>query len=135
EVEQAAFPDSATYIPKVRSEREANIFSIDVLATTVTPILQVAKPDGWLDPLRPQIVHPEALDDKAWYGGFQGRWADTNKTHVFKYNLRSTRPIYINTKLAKETDITKGEDLLDPKWKGQIVTSDLVQGYIYTPST
>jgi iron(III) transport system substrate-binding protein len=135
EVEQQAFADAATYIPKVKAEREAGIYSIDVLATTVTPILQILKPEGIVDPIRPLIIHPEALDSNAWYGGFEGRWADETKTHVFKHNLRTTRPVYINTKLVKEGEITKVDDLLDPKWKGQIVTSDLVQGYIYTPST
>jgi iron(III) transport system substrate-binding protein len=135
EVEQQQFADSATYIPKIKGERAANIFSLDVVASTVVPLLQVLKPEGIIDPLRPQIFHPEALDEKAWYGGFEGRWADLTKTHVIKHNLRTTRPIYINTKFVKEGEITKVEDLLNPKWKGQIVTSDLVQGYIYSPST
>ncbi len=46
-----------------------------------------------------------------------------------------TRPIYINTNLVGEDEIKSVDDLLDPKWKGKIVTSSLVQGYVYTPST
>jgi iron(III) transport system substrate-binding protein len=135
EAEHSPFPDSATYIPKITSERQAGIYSVDVLATTVTPLLQILKPQGFIDPIRPLIMHPEALDDKAWFQGFEGRWADLTKTHVFRYGVSVTRSIYINTNLIREDEIKSVDDLVDPKWKGKFVTSDLVQGYVYTPST
>ena len=50
EAVQQSFPDSATYIPKIRAEREAGIHSIDVIASTVIPVLQIMKPEGWIDP-------------------------------------------------------------------------------------
>lgn len=135
EADHQAFPDAATYLPKIASERQAGIFSIDVLNTTVTPLLQFLKPEGTLDPIKPLIVLPEALDDKAWYGGLDARWADLTKTHVFRHQVTVIRPIYVNTNLAREDEVKTIDDLLDPKWKGKIVTSDLVQGYVYTPGT
>lgn len=135
EVEQQAFADSATYIPKIKGEREAGIYSIDVLANPVTPLLQVYKPEGTIVPIKQLLIHPEALDDKAWFGGIEARWADTPKTFVFRHQVTVTRPVYINTDLANPDEIKKVDDLLDPKWKGKIVTSDVAQGYIYTPST
>jgi len=135
EAEHAPFPDSATYIPKITSERQAGIYSVDVLATTVTPLLQVLKPQGFIDPVRPLMIRPDILDDKAWFQGYEGRWADLTKSHVFRYGVSVTRPIYVNTNLIGADEIKTVDDLLDPKWKGKIVTSDLVQGYIYTPST
>ena len=45
------------------------------------------------------------------------------------------RPIYINTNLIGGDEIKKIDDLLDPRWKGKIVTSEVTQGYVYTPST
>jgi len=135
EVEQQAFPDAATYIPKVKGEREAGMYTIDVIASTVIPVLQILKPEGIVDPIRDMLVRPDILDDNVWYGGFEGRWADTPNRYAFRYQANVTRPVYINTKLVKEDEIKKVEDLLDPKWKGKIVTSDLAQGYVYTPST
>jgi iron(III) transport system substrate-binding protein len=132
---QQAFPDSATYIPKIRAEREAGIYSIDVIASTVTPVLQILKPEGWIDPVKPFLVQPEVLDDSAWFGGLDGRWADTDKSFVFRHAFNITKPVYINTTQVSEGEIKTIDDLLDPKWKGKIVTSDLVQGYVYTPST
>jgi iron(III) transport system substrate-binding protein len=137
EAEHAPFPDSATYLPKIANERQAGIYSIDVIASTVTPLLQVLKPQGVLDPVKPLMIRPDILDDKVWHQGFDARWADnaTGKTHVFRYGTSVTRPIYINTNLIGEDEIKSVDDLLNPKWKGKIVTSSLVQGYIYTPST
>jgi iron(III) transport system substrate-binding protein len=135
EADQQAYPDAATYLPKIQGERQAGIYSIDVLNTTVTPLLQFLKPGGSLDPIKPLIVLPEILDDKVWYSGIESRYADTAKTHVFRHQVTVLRPIYVNTNLIKEDELKTIDDLLDPKWKGKIVTSDLVQGYIYTPST
>jgi ABC-type Fe3+ transport system substrate-binding protein len=47
----------------------------------------------------------------------------------------SQKDIYINTTQLSEGELKSVDDLLDPKWTGKIVTSDLVQGYVYTPST
>jgi iron(III) transport system substrate-binding protein len=135
EAEHQPFPDSATFLPRLDQERKAGIFSFDVAATTPIPTLQVIKPSGYLDPLRPVLVHTEVLDDKAWFGGFEGRWADSTKSHVFRHLLNVTRSLYINTDLIKEDEIKTLDDLLDPRWKGKIVTSDVAQGYIYSPFT
>ena len=79
EPEHQPFPDSATFLPRLEQERKAGIFSFDVAATTPIPTLQVIKPAGYLEPVRPLLIHPEVLDDKAWFGGFEGRWADSTK--------------------------------------------------------
>lgn len=134
EPEQQAFPDSNAYLPKITGERKAGLYTFDVGATTVTPILQVFKPEGVIDPLKPVLMRPDVLDDKAWHGGLEGRWSDLTKSHVFKHQISVTRSIYINTNLVKEDEIKTLDDLLDPKWKGKIVSSDITQGYVYTPS-
>jgi iron(III) transport system substrate-binding protein len=134
EPEHLSYPDAATFVPKLQSERQAGIYSIDVGASTITPFIQFFKPDGVIEPLRP-LLRPEILDDKLWFGGIEGRWGDVGKTHVFRHQFNIQRAIHINTELAKEDDIKSVDDLLDPKWKGKIVTSELTQGYVYTPST
>jgi ABC-type Fe3+ transport system substrate-binding protein len=136
EAEIQSFPDGATYVPKIQNERKAGVYTFDVASTTVVPVLQILKGEGTYEPLKPEIIHPEALDDKAWYQGFDGRWADTAHTTVFKHQYSANPSVYINTNLVKDDEIKSIDDLLDPKWKGgKIVCSDLQQGYVYTPST
>jgi iron(III) transport system substrate-binding protein len=134
EPEHLSFPDAATFVPKIRSDRAAGIYAIDVGATTITPFIQFFKPDGVIDPLLP-LLRPEILDDKVWHGGVDGRWGDLGKTHVFRYQANIQRAIHLNTNLIKEDEIQSVDDLLDPKWKGKIATSEVTQGYVYTPST
>jgi iron(III) transport system substrate-binding protein len=134
EPEHISFPDAATFVPKIRSERQAGIYSIDVGATTITPFIQFFKPEGVIDPLRP-LLRPEVLNDKVWFGGIDARWGDNDKTHVFRYQFNIQKAIHLNTELIKEDEIKTVDDLLDPKWKGKIVTSEVTQGYVYTPST
>ncbi len=80
EPEHLSFPDAATFVPKLQSERQAGIYSIDVGASTITPFIQFFKPDGVIEPLRP-LLRPEILDDKLWFGGIEGpvgrRWQDS----------------------------------------------------------
>ncbi|MFN0073888.1 MAG: ABC transporter substrate-binding protein [Chloroflexota bacterium] len=135
EPEHISFPDAATFVPKIRNERQAGIYSIDVGATTITPFIQFFKPEGVIDPIRPILIRPDVLDDKVWHGGLDARWGDITRTHVFRHQITITRPIYVNTELIKEDEIKTIDDLLDPKWKGKIVTSEVTQGYVYTPST
>jgi iron(III) transport system substrate-binding protein len=136
EAEIQSFPDGATFVPKIQGERKAGVYTFDVASTTVVPVLQILKAEGTYEPLKPEIIHPEALDDKAWLNGLDGRWADTAKNMVFKHQFSANPAVFINTNLMKEDEIKTVDDLLDPKWKGgKIVSSDLQQGYVYTPAT
>jgi iron(III) transport system substrate-binding protein len=133
EPDHLSFPDAATFVPKIRSDRQAGIYAIDVGATTITPFIQFFKPEGVIDPLLP-VLRPEVLDDKIWYGGLDARWGDIGKTHVFRYQVTINRAIHYDSNQVQEGEITSVDDLLNPKWKGKIATSDVTQGYVYTPS-
>jgi len=53
---------------------------------------------------------------------------------VFYYQSSIVRSVYINTDQVKEDEIKTLDDLLGPKWKGKIVTSDVTWGFVYTPA-
>lgn len=135
EAEAQQFPDGATYIPKIQGERRAGIYSFDVAAVPAIPPLQVLKHEGTYDPLRPLLFRPDVIDENAWNGGYESRWADSAKNLAFRFQQQVTRSLYVNTQLIKEDEIKTLDDLIDPKWKGKIAMSDVAQGYIYSPSS
>jgi len=65
--------------PRIVQERQANIFTWDVLHMPTTTALQVLRPAGVYDPIRPVIVQPEVVDDRGWRGGFAAGFNLTNE--------------------------------------------------------
>jgi iron(III) transport system substrate-binding protein len=83
------------------------------------------KPAGAVAPLKPILVLPEVLDESAW---FQNRlwWADAEEpytTLMFQGSVQSAAAY--NTRLMDPTQFRSYRDLLDPRWKGKMVATDI----------
>ena len=75
-----------------------------------------------LDPFEPALILPEAKDPKNWLGG---RLAFVDKDQTGFLSISYSNPgLMINTTMVKPEEITSFRDLLDPKWKGKIVSTD-----------
>ena len=135
EMEHAQFPDSATYVPKITGERNAGIYSLDVALLPPTSALQQLKPIGAYEDLRPVIFRPDVLDDKAWDGGFAGRWRDVEKKLAFSHMRTVQHGCWVNTDLIKLDEIKSVDDLLKPQWKGKFVFADPRQGAAFLSMT
>src|SRR5207248_632925 len=61
---------SQDFAPRILQERQANIFTWDLALIPTSTALQVLRPAGVWDPVRPAIILPEAKDDAGWEGGF-----------------------------------------------------------------
>src|SRR2546425_6749054 len=59
------------FVPRVTTERKAGLYTWDVCTMPMSTALQVLKPAGVWDPVRPAIVTPEARNDASWRGGFE----------------------------------------------------------------
>jgi len=111
---------------RVLAERDAGVYSLDVWiggsGTSTTRLI----PGNVLDPVIDLIIHPEILDDSAWWGGNGLIFADTARTHVigFMGNGGYYPEITFNTDLVNEDEITSFYDILDPKFKGKIIMQD-----------
>jgi ABC-type Fe3+ transport system substrate-binding protein len=107
---------------RVRSERAAEKYILDVFISGADTPLLTMKKAGWLDPVAPILVDPEVTDKSKWTDGHLW-YMDPDKT-ILRV-LRYVSPqLVINTKLVKPGEITKWSDLLNPKWKGKIVAKD-----------
>ena len=141
-----AFPDiklehtslhSQDFAPRILQERKAGLFTWDVATIPTSTALQVLRPAGVWDPVRPAIVLPDALDDTGWDGGFE-RGFTVVKDRALTYGFVANRGagIAVNTDLVKDAPIKSLADLLDPRWKGKLLLPDVrVMGDAFWPMT
>ena len=116
---------SQDFAPRILQERQASLYTWDVATIPTSTALQVLRPAGVWDPVRPAIVLPEVTDDGGWEGGYERGFAVV-KDRALAYGFCAVRGsgITINTDLVK--DEPKGlTDLLNPKWKGKLLLPDV----------
>ncbi|MSQ28285.1 MAG: extracellular solute-binding protein [Dehalococcoidia bacterium] len=134
-VEQTTSGSAAVFSEQVIKEQSGGVFSWDLFFMSNAPYSQLI-PAGALAPLKPLIFHPEALDDKAWDGGFEAGWSDKDKKWGYSLQSEVGFNLWINTDLVREGEMKSLKDLLDPKWKGKMIMADpRVNGFGYTPLT
>jgi iron(III) transport system substrate-binding protein len=75
-------------------------------------------------PLRPLLFRPDVLDHSAWRGGAGARFMDAAGDLCFAWEYQVVHTYAINTDKVAPGTITTARDLLDPRWKGQILSSD-----------
>lgn len=110
-------------IQKLISERQAGLYIIDVFLTGARSYFTDLKPKGLIDPMKPQLLLPEVIDPKAWYGG-KLPFMDNDGQWVFGMSFYPGPVIAVNTDLMKPDAIKTTKDLLDPKLKGNIILYD-----------
>jgi iron(III) transport system substrate-binding protein len=124
---EGAFLGGSEVVTRVMTERTAGRYIPDVIVNGSTTPLGTLKPAGAVVPLEPALVLPEVLDRSAW---LQNRlwWADAEEPYTtLSFQGILITPVYVNTALVKPTEFTSYWDLLDPKWKGKIVSNDIRQ--------
>jgi iron(III) transport system substrate-binding protein len=141
-----AFPDiklehtglhSQDFAPRILQERKAGLFTWDVATIPTSTALQVLRPAGVWDPVRPALVLPEVLDDTGWDGGFERGFAAV-KDRALTYGFVASRGVglAVNTDLVKDAPLKSLTDLLDPRWKGKLLLPDVrVMGDAFWPMT
>jgi iron(III) transport system substrate-binding protein len=111
---------------KVLAERDTGLFTADLWMGGLTTINGRLLPKNSFDPIEPLFVLPEIKDTSIWYKG-QHWWGDPEKKFTFLFSASPSPIAAFNTSLVKESDIQSWWDLLDPKWKGKIVSRDPTQ--------
>jgi iron(III) transport system substrate-binding protein len=107
---------------RVRAERAAGKYLLDVLISgSDTPIVTFL-PSGWLDRIEPILIEPDALNPRDWQDGHIW-YADPQHT-ILRLMRYVAAEVAVNTKLVKPSDIPTWRSLLDPKWKGKLLVKD-----------
>jgi iron(III) transport system substrate-binding protein len=107
---------------RVRAERAAEKYLVDVFLTGPDTIIFTALPSGWIDPIEPALIDPEVTDPGKWKDGHL--WFGDPKHMTLRVLGFITPTIAVNAKLVKPGEIATYHDLLDKKWQGKIIAKD-----------
>jgi iron(III) transport system substrate-binding protein len=136
EVFQQAFPKiKVNYTPgriselisRIMAEQRAGIRQADLILGGTDTLLGTLKNKGYLQPIRPALILPNVLDTTAWFKG-KLWFADKEDKFIPMWRAVPYTGACINTNLVKANELKSYWDLLQPKWKGKIVSQDLRNG-------
>ena len=120
--------------PKLLSERRAGKHLVDLYTGGTNTLYKIIYKGKALAPLRQVLLLPEVLDKSKWWRG-KHHYVDTKAQTIFIFEgtVQSGRIGY-NTRLVDPNEIKSYWDLLNPKWRGKIVSTDPRRGGISTQS-
>jgi iron(III) transport system substrate-binding protein len=113
------------WLARARRSRQEGGSAFDV-ALGVQPDRAIAggTAEGLWAPLEPLLFRPDVRDDAVWRDGFQARFLDAVGTRCLAWSYQVFHAYAVNTDLVPETAIRSVQDLLDPRWRGKILSPD-----------
>jgi len=108
---------------RVKAERDAGIYSVDVLINGTSTANAYFKPMKALDPIEPALILPEVIDPKNWRDN-RLEFSDRSTKFDLVFTTQNNVPLIYNLTQVKTDEIDELTDLLDPKWKGKIAVQD-----------
>ena len=113
---------SSSSAARVRAERSAGKFLLDVfMSGSDTPIVTFL-PAGWLDKIEPALIEPDVLDRRKWKDGHL--WYEDDAHTILRVQQFIVPELAINTKFVKRSEVSTWKALLNPKWQGKICAKD-----------
>jgi len=112
---------SSDVAARVVAERRAGKFLADVVAVGSNTAFNVLYRAKALDPIKPTFILPELLDPSKWLGG-EYPFVDSERQYVFVYLSNPSSVFDYNSKLINPSEFKSYWDVLNPKWKGKIIS-------------
>jgi iron(III) transport system substrate-binding protein len=110
--------------PRIMAERRAGKYLTDVYISGPTTPYTVFYPAKAMDPVRSALILPEVTDESKWWQG-KHHYIDPDNKYIFSF-VASVANGYVsyNSKLVNPREFNSYWDLLQPKWKGKILSKD-----------
>lgn len=108
---------------RAKAERDAGIYSIDIVLSGTTTANAYFKPMKALDPIEPALILPEVMDLKYWRDS-RLEFSDRSTRYTLVFSTQNLPPLIFNPAQVKAEEVDELNELLDPKWKGKIVVQD-----------
>lgn len=110
--------------PRIMAERRAGKYLVDVYIGGPTTPYTVFYPAKILDPIRGALILPEVVDESKWWEG-RHHYIDPENKYIFAFvGSASGGYVSYNSNLASAREFGSYWDLLQPKWKGRILSKD-----------
>jgi iron(III) transport system substrate-binding protein len=122
EVEYIGGP-TGPFATQLINERQAGIYSTDVVLSGADSMYTVFYQHGILEPLPPLLIHPQATDPAAWPDG-KLWFMDPEQQYILRLNNTVQIMGQINTAYVRPEELTSWYDLLKPEYRGRIAAFD-----------
>jgi hypothetical protein len=111
---------------RISAERRAGKYLVDVYNGGGNSLFQVLYQGKMLDPIKSTLILPEVTDATKWWEGKQ-KYADKEGQHIFVYegNVSAGAGAAYNSQLLDPREYKSYWDLLNPKLKGKILSTDI----------
>ena len=112
---------------RVMSERRAEKYAVDLYVSGNISPLTVFHRAKILQPVQPLLLLPDVVDLSAWYES-KHHYDDAENRYIFVFEgTPRSGEITFNSKLVNPAEMKSYWDLLNPRWKGKIVSVDPYQ--------
>jgi iron(III) transport system substrate-binding protein len=112
----------ASNINKIVEEQRAGVHRVDLHMGGTSSIITGLLAQNLLEPLQTRLILPQVREAKNWWSGHL--WADSAHQYVYSFLAYLTETLWYNSNRVKAENITSYDDLLDPRWKGEIAILD-----------
>ena len=112
------------FMARYHKEREVGQILWDALIGGPDSDIYRAAQQGYWDPIKPNLLLPEVLDNGKWRGGLDGAFSDTGKTFAFNFVRRITEGFFVNRDAISEAELRDVDGLWNAKWQGKIAWHD-----------
>lgn len=108
---------------KVLAERDTGLYTADLWMGGLTTINTRLIPKQALAPIESQFLLPEVKDPAGWWKGTYW-YGDAERKYTFLFAASPSPLLAYNTELFNPDELTSWKDLLDPRYKGKMVSRD-----------
>jgi iron(III) transport system substrate-binding protein len=114
---------STQLVTRLKLEQSSGLHTVDVAIGGADTMYQSFYGDKLIQPIRDQLINPEATDPKNWSVG-KPWFMDPEEQSILRISSGVTGFGAANTKLVNPSDITAWSDMLKPQFKGKLATFD-----------
>jgi iron(III) transport system substrate-binding protein len=132
---EAEFPGIKTEIAagnrlanRILAERRARKFipDINIGGASYNDFASLRPTDAY-QRMKSALILPEVLDESQWFDG-KLWFADEEEKYILMFSMQTATKMAVNTNLVNLRSLTSYKQVLDPKWRGKIVSPDVTRG-------